>query len=63
MSVYLKNTWVHQQGRYWIVKAVAFSENGNDVSICACHDTPELAYKRLIAGMEELRLIPADWDV
>jgi hypothetical protein len=62
MSVYINNTWVHRQGRYWIAKAIAFSENNNDVTISACHDSPELAYARLVAGMKELRLVPADWD-
>jgi hypothetical protein len=62
MNLNVDNLWVCQQGRYWLAKAVAFSENGNDVTISACHDTPELAYKRLIAGMKELRLVPADWD-
>jgi len=62
MSVYINNTWVHQQGGHWIAKAVAFSENDNDVTISACHDSPELAYNKLLAGMGELRLLPADWD-
>ena len=62
MSVYVNDTWVHQQGRHWMAKAVAFSENGNDVTISACHDSPALAYQRLVAGMKELRLVPADWD-
>ena len=62
MSMYINNTWVHQQGRCWIAKAVAFSENDNDVTISACHYSPELAYERLVAGMKELRLIPGDWD-
>ena len=60
MSLYLNNTWVHQHGRYWIAKAVAFSENDNDVTISARHHSPELAYERLISGMKELHLIPAD---
>ncbi|MDX6379816.1 MAG: hypothetical protein QOI57_840 [Rubrobacteraceae bacterium] len=62
MSVYINNTWGHRQGRHWIAEAIAFSENGNDVTISACHDSPELAYKRLVAGMKELRLVPAEWD-
>jgi len=62
VSLYVNNTWVHQQGRYWIAKAVAFSENGNDVTISTCDETSELAYSKLLAGMKELRLIPADWD-
>jgi hypothetical protein len=62
MSVYVNDTWVHRQGRHWTAKAVAFSENGNDVTISACHDSPDLAYKRLVTGMKELRLVPADWD-
>ncbi len=61
MSVYINNTWVHQHGRYWIAKAVAFSENGNDLTISACHDSPELAYKRLVDGMKELRMLPENW--
>ena len=62
MSVYINDTWVHQQGCHWIAEAIAFSTNGNDVTISACHDSPELAYKRLIAGMKELRLLPSEWD-
>ena len=62
MSVYVNNTWVRQHGRHWTAEAVAFSENGNDVTISSCHDTPELAYERLLAGMKELRLVPPDWD-
>jgi hypothetical protein len=62
VSVYINNTWVHQQGRHWIAKAVAFSENDNDVTISACHDSPELAYKKLLAGIGELRLLPGDWE-
>ena len=62
MSVYINNTWVHQQGRYWMARAVAFSERGNDVTISACHESPDLAYERLVAGMKELRVVPADWD-
>ncbi len=62
VSVYINNTWVHQPGGHWIAKAGAFSENDNDVTISACHDSPELAYNKLLAGTEELRLLPADWD-
>ena len=62
VSVYINNTWVHQLGGHWIAKAGAFSENDNDVTISACHDSPELAYHELLAGTEELRLLPADWD-
>jgi hypothetical protein len=62
VSVYINSTWVHQQGGHWIAKAVAFSENDNDVTISACHDSPELAYNKLLAGIGELRLLPADWD-
>jgi hypothetical protein len=63
MSVYINNTWVQQEGRYWIAKAVAFSENGNDVTSSSCHDSPSLAYERLVAGMKELRLVSTDWEV
>ena len=61
MSLYINETWVQQEGRYWIAKAIAFSENENDVTISACHSSPELAYKRLVSGMKELRLVPDDW--
>jgi hypothetical protein len=61
MSVYIDNMWVSKHGRYWIAKAVAFSKNDNDVTITACDHSPELAYKRLVAGMKELQLVPADW--
>ena len=43
---------------YWIARAIAFSENDNDVTIFACHYySPELAYEGLVAGMKEL----GDW--
>ena len=44
-----------------IAKAIAFSENDSDVTISACYDSPELAYQRLVTGMKELQLVPADW--
>ena len=62
MGVYINDAWIQQHGRYRIAEVVAFSENGNHVTISSCHDSPELAYKKLIAGMKELRLVPADWD-
>jgi hypothetical protein len=62
ISLYINNTWVHQEGRNWIAKAVAFSENGNDVTISACDESPKLAYRKLVAGMKELRLLPEDWE-
>ncbi len=62
MSVYINDTWVYQYDNCWVAEAVAFSENGNHVTISSCHDSPELAHKKLIAGMKELRLVPADWD-
>ena len=62
MNLCANNTWVRQHGRFWIAKAIAFSENGNDVTISACHDSPDLAYQRLVAGIQELQLVPADWD-
>lgn len=61
MNVYINEMWVRDEGRYWIAKAVAFSDNDNDVTISACHSSPELAYQRLISGMKELRLVPDDW--
>jgi hypothetical protein len=61
MSLYVNNLWVRQEGRYWMARAMAFSENGNDVTLSSCHDSPELAYQRLVAGMKELRLVSADW--
>ena len=57
----MNDAWVQDEGRYWIAKAVAFSDNDNDVTISACHSSPELAYQRLISGMKELRLVPEDW--
>ena len=62
MNVYMNNTWVRDEGRYWIAKAVAFSENDNDVTISACHYSPELAYQRLVSGMKKLQLLPDGWD-
>ena len=61
MNVYINETWVQDEGGYWIAKAVAFSDNDNDVTSSACHSSPELAYQRLISGMKELRLVPEDW--
>jgi hypothetical protein len=62
ISVYVDKMWVRQEGRYWIAKAIVFSDNDNDVTISACHESPGLAYGRLVAGMKELRLVPPDWD-
>jgi hypothetical protein len=62
MSLYVNNLWVREEGRYWMAEAIAFSENGNNVTLSSCHDSSELAYERLVAGMKELQLVPADWD-
>jgi hypothetical protein len=62
MSLYVNTLWVRQEGRYWLAEAIAFSENGNDVTLSSCHDSPELAYERLLAGMKELLLLPANSD-
>jgi hypothetical protein len=62
MSLYVNNLWVREERRYWMAEAIAFSENGNDVTLSSCHDSPELAYGRLVAGMKELQLVPTDWD-
>ncbi len=62
MSVYINETWIREHDCYWIAEAVAFSENGNHVTISSCHDSPELSYDRLIAGMKELRLVLPDQD-
>jgi len=45
-----------------MAEAIAFSENGNNLTLCYCHDTPKLAYERLLAGMKELLLLPANSD-
>jgi hypothetical protein len=45
MSLYVNNLWVRQEGRYWIAKAIAFSENGNDVTLSSCHDTPRASLR------------------
>ncbi len=40
MSVYINDMWVYQQDPYWVAEPVAFSENGNHVTISSCHDSP-----------------------
>lgn len=62
MGVYIDDAWVQRHGRYWVARAEAFSGNDNDLTITACHDSPELAYEKLVAGMRELRLLPVDLD-
>jgi len=46
MSVYVDKMWVRQEGRYWIAKAIVFSENDNDVTISACPCAPQLSEAR-----------------
>jgi hypothetical protein len=58
MSLYIRKMWVRQGKRHWMAEAITFSENGKDVAISTCQETPALAYERLVAGMKELRLVP-----
>ncbi len=58
MELYINSTWTKLYSNAYIAEAIAYSENGNHVTIYATGTTAEEADAKLTSALGELRLIP-----
>ncbi len=56
MELYLNSTWTERYGNAYIAEAIAWSENGNHVTIYATGITAEEADTKLAGALRELQL-------
>lgn len=61
MDLYINSTWTECYGDSYIAEAVAWSENGNHVTISATGITADEADAKLLGALHELELIPEAW--
>ena len=57
MELYINSSWTERYGSAYIAEAIAWSENGNHVTIYAMGITAEEADAKLICALDELKLI------
>lgn len=60
MELYINPNWTQKYTNAHIAEAVAFSENGNHVTIYAVGVTAEQAETKLLEGLKELKLVPEE---
>ena len=59
MELYLNSTWTERYGNSsYAAEAVAWSENGNHVTIYATGITADEADTKLLGALRELKLVP-----
>jgi hypothetical protein len=58
MELYINNSWTKRYGNAHIAEAIAWSENGNHVTIYTVGLTAEEADTKLVAALGELKLMP-----
>ena len=58
MELYINDEWTECCGNSYVAEAIAWSENGNHVSIYATGGTAEEADVKLIGALRELNLVP-----
>jgi phosphotransferase system HPr-like phosphotransfer protein len=61
MELYLNSTWTERcanASSSYLAEAIAWSENGNHVSIYATGSTAEEADTKLLNALRELKLVP-----
>jgi hypothetical protein len=64
MELYLNSTWTERcanassSSSSYLAEAIAWSENGNHVSIYATGSTAEEADAKLLNALRELKLVP-----
>jgi len=63
MELYLNSTWTERcanasSSSSYLAEAIAWSENGNHVSIYATGSTAEEADTKLLNALRELKLVP-----
>jgi 2'-5' RNA ligase len=58
MELYINSNWTERYANAYIAEAIAWSENGNHVTIHAVGITAEEANAKLAGALRELDLIP-----
>ena len=58
MELYLNTNWTGYYANIYIAEAIAWSENGNHVTICTTGSTAEEANAKLMGALGELGLRP-----
>ena len=57
MELYINNNWTECYANSYIAEAIAWSENGNHVTIYAVGTTAEEADTKLVGALRELKLM------
>ena len=58
MEVYTNNAWTQCYDNVYVAEALAWSENGNHVTIYATGISADEAQSKLTGGLGELKLLP-----
>ncbi len=58
MELYVNSTWTKRYGNAYLAEAIAWSENGNHVTIYAMGITADEADTKLMSALRELKLLP-----
>ena len=58
MELYVNSNWTQCYDNTYVSEAIAWSQNGNHVTIYAVGTTPQEADVKLRGALRELRLIP-----
>ena len=57
VELYINSSWTERHGMAYIAEAIAWSENGNHVTLYATGITAEEADAKLICALDELGLV------
>ena len=57
MELYINSNWTERYEDAYVAEAIAWSENGNHVTIHATGDTADEADAKLMGALGELKLI------
>jgi hypothetical protein len=58
MELFINNAWTECYGGVYVAEAIAWSENGNHVTIYATGITAAEADTKLVRALRELNLLP-----
>ena len=58
MELYINSSWTERYAGACIAEAIAWSENGNHVTIYATGITADEADTKLLGALRELKLVP-----
>ena len=58
MELYTNSSWTQRYDNVYVAEALAWSENGNHVTIYATGISADEAQTKLTGGLDELKLLP-----